>query len=1734
MSDDNIISSNEQLATVAVATDDNVSSSLSDLVLGSSAGSLVSGGSLSSDSLSSNGSAALSDLVSAGELGSDAAAFTSMYSAAATSMLDQTFYAGSLNRAAQLKTAGMPDYNVVSTVARALNNVTISNAPNVGDTYKYTYNAVQSVTAYAGIGYNGSGHAIYQTNSAISVTSTGVTQIAAGNSLLVGRAGATDGTANFGLQYRPDGSANFIMDQGSYLSANGYVGGVADKSQAGAAVGAGDRGLRTGNVLAADNVSADVVGDWGIIGDAATGLNPTTNKFGKNAHLNIGGNLGIFMNASATYDEGLQVNVGGGISAGSGVFVGSGGYMSVGNNGRFNITGGMGAAYSGGYTGSNARMYLGSANSVHLDQANWGNFAAQAGAVISAGDDFNLRALEISVGYGQVASTGGILGDDPASMIIGSNAIISLAQKGLSDNGLEFYLGSDGAIVVDGSAANAISGNKLIIGNGAQIGASTISLGNYAKDYSGVDPRSSPPVAMSYSWYHTGNNNSITIGSGATINLSGGIELDGNNNVLTMNGGGTSGNILNAGYISAGRFYQEYQIPLVNSSSTAGGTKYNYVYDNTSGANVTFGDGYIITLTSGITSTGLANIPVISNNGNLMATANRDIFTFGSNVTLNANSVVVGDYSLVASNTKPGVNPFVFSKVELTSGASLTYGNNTKLNLSGAVLLNGSGNAMSFGDQLTANVSTMSFGVGPAGGVQRNNIFSAGALASITVSNGLSNSLVNGTFRVNNNGYIHLLAGDYVLNGAGTAAASNNNVAMGDNSQLLLDTGSILVSGQWQTFTMGATAQVSAKDFNVSGTSQTLSFGSNTTVNLNGATSFVGSANKLTFGDNLTFNGAVQNLTNGTGLNVTGKSEVLTFGNLTSMNLHNGNFLLQGSANQMNFGTNFTLNAGSMYLGSDTTLAGTQQGNIFSAGASASITLSNGLTNSLTSGTFQLNNNGYIHLLTGDYVLNGSGTGAAAAANNKVIMGDNSQLLLDTGSILVSGQWQNFTIGSSGKVVANTLSVGGTSQTFTFSNGANVTLNGGLVVDANTTTMTFGNDVALTVGTSGMTFNTSTQFAVGTGGSVDVAGDITFGLNAARTTFNVGANKTAFNARNIILNANSPALTFGAGINYGVAGWRLNGASNQITLGDGATGSIGDITIGGNATGAFFNTGNATDLSFGNATFINDAKFTLNGKVTGQSLSLAGTTTVDITAGANVNIGSLSLDGTKQVIINVAAGATLNVDSVSTFGVGSNNKPVINIKGGTVIVGGQKARALSSDQYVVDFGTAAQKGIYKYEGTIQENSGKVTLQNFDLTDEAVFEIGDSYLDPNRYQTSVVDGVLYVDYITEAGQRVNLAQFNYSPTVAGAVPNVVIKDDSSSSTGHTITLTKCFVTGTHILTPDGEVTVENLQVGDQVVTLQDGRQVTKTIVWAGHMDVDVNHYEHKDTLYPVCIKAHAFGLNQPCRDLLVTPEHTIYVDGGLIPARMLVNGRSIIVDKSMDRFTVYHIETEEHSILLSENLTTESYLNTDDRHLFNGDAVNLHLTFDENAGHQSWENDAAAPLTVARHQVEPIWQRLDRRATQQGYAPVIKKEITRNPDLCLITQKGIKLQPIDIKGNVYSFYVPANARVVAMYSKAALPSEVVGPFLDDRRMLGVLVAKISVLGEKSFDILPSDMTGLSGWHPAELNRTDRWTQGLATLPAVVSEMSNQVKLVKIELTTTAEYFVDIIECAEQIA
>jgi ELWxxDGT repeat protein len=141
---------------------------------------------------------------------------------------------------------------------------------------------------------------------------------------------------------------------------------------------------------------------------------------------------------------------------------------------------------------------------------------------------------------------------------------------------------------------------------------------------------------------------------------------------------------------------------------------------------------------------------------------------------------------------------------------------------------------------------------------------------------------------------------------------------------------------------------------------------------------------------------------------------------------------------------------------------------------------------------------------------------------------------------------------------------------------------------------------------------------------------------------------------------------------------------------------------------------------------------------------------------------------------------------------------------------------------------------------------------------------------------------------------------------------------------------CFAPGTRIRTPAGEVTVETLRRRDLVV-VTDGRVVP--ITWIGRQTVSTRFGDPLRVL-PIRIRAGALATNVPSRDLLVTPDHAVLVDDVLIQAGALVNGTSIVRERNVpERFTYYHIELDDHSLLLAENTPAETFVDNVDRLAF---------------------------------------------------------------------------------------------------------------------------------------------------------------------------------------------------------
>jgi hypothetical protein len=143
---------------------------------------------------------------------------------------------------------------------------------------------------------------------------------------------------------------------------------------------------------------------------------------------------------------------------------------------------------------------------------------------------------------------------------------------------------------------------------------------------------------------------------------------------------------------------------------------------------------------------------------------------------------------------------------------------------------------------------------------------------------------------------------------------------------------------------------------------------------------------------------------------------------------------------------------------------------------------------------------------------------------------------------------------------------------------------------------------------------------------------------------------------------------------------------------------------------------------------------------------------------------------------------------------------------------------------------------------------------------------------------------------------------------------------------------CFLTGTRILTPRGEVPVEELTIGALVDTLNGPLPVK----WIGHRRFKkVASSSWHSSVAPIRVARFALTDQYPHRDLYLSPKHSLFVDGILIPVKHLVNGRSVVPAKMDDSEVIeyFHIELETHEVIFAEGAPAETLLVTTGREGF---------------------------------------------------------------------------------------------------------------------------------------------------------------------------------------------------------
>lgn len=124
---------------------------------------------------------------------------------------------------------------------------------------------------------------------------------------------------------------------------------------------------------------------------------------------------------------------------------------------------------------------------------------------------------------------------------------------------------------------------------------------------------------------------------------------------------------------------------------------------------------------------------------------------------------------------------------------------------------------------------------------------------------------------------------------------------------------------------------------------------------------------------------------------------------------------------------------------------------------------------------------------------------------------------------------------------------------------------------------------------------------------------------------------------------------------------------------------------------------------------------------------------------------------------------------------------------------------------------------------------------------------------------------------------------------------------------------CFLKGTRLMTARGEIPVEEIAAGELLLTRDHALQPVVRVI----SDVRVQR--------PVCFCRSALAHGIPHADLCVSPGHAICVDGILIYAINLINGRSICwhyISRS-GLYEYVHVELPKHEVISANGAPCES-------------------------------------------------------------------------------------------------------------------------------------------------------------------------------------------------------------------
>lgn len=464
----------------------------------------------------------------------------------------------------------------------------------------------------------------------------------------------------------------------------------------------------------------------------------------------------------------------------------------------------------------------------------------------------------------------------------------------------------------------------------------------------------------------------------------------------------------------------------------------------------------------------------------------------------------------------------------------------------------------------------------------------------------------------------------------------------------------------------------------------------------------------------------------------------------------------------------------------------------------------------------------------------------------------------------------------------------------------------------------------------------------------------------------------------------------------------------------------------------------------------------LTGLTGAEPPSFANSGQIDVSQAGLLAIAGTNFRNTGEVRLD---GGTLAVEGGAIDGGGT-----VDLEGGAVATFGDNL----ADQ-TVRFGTGG--GTLALLDPLLGQG--LTLANFTAVDKILLPtLHDATLTLDGTIASLHDHQGHVDgrFILDGGAGLTITEGAGGETITGsgtiASP---ICDRGEGGDPVTPPDPPCFARGTMILTPEGYRSVETLAVGDRIVTASGA---VKPLVWVGSRTMDLAVHPAPAKVQPIRFEPAALAPGQPRRRLRLSPDHAIWIDGVLIPARFLVNGATIRQEQDTLAVTYYHLEVPGHDVLVAEGAPCETYLDT-------GNRAGFAQASSWPVRHRTWDRDACAPLCTGGPRLRIVRERLHQRALAQGFTAETRGAVELH-----LGELVLPLEP----GRTVALPARRPSRAV-IHSERFVPA-CFDPASDDRRILGIALSGLRT----EYGTLDAKQTVRGGFHPRAPGDVAMWTDG----------------------------------------